>query len=111
MKLTFLDPGQLRTEMMLQNIVESADGCGGVVVTWADVALVWTAIETVSPRTESFGGRQIDEASHRVTMRHRGDVKPGQRLVHVNKNYRIQLVADADSTARYVTCYVLEERP
>jgi SPP1 family predicted phage head-tail adaptor len=111
MKLTFMDPGQLRTEMMLQNVVETTDGSGGFVVSWVDVALVWAAIESVSPRTESFGGRQIEEASHRITMRYRDDVKPGQRLVHASKNYRVLLVSDTDGSARYLTCYVLDERP
>ena len=111
MKLTFLDPGQLRTEMTMQNAVETPDGSGGFVVTWVDIAIVWCAIDALSPRTESFGGRQIDEASHRVTMRYRGDVKPGQRLVGQNASYRIQLTSDLDGTGRYLTCFMLEERP
>jgi SPP1 family predicted phage head-tail adaptor len=111
MKLTFMDPGQLRTEMMLQNPVETPDGSGGVAVTWSDVAMVWTAIETVSPRSESFGGRQIEEASHRVILRYRDDIRAGQRLTKSIQNYRIQLVSDLDGTGRYLTCFVLEERP
>jgi SPP1 family predicted phage head-tail adaptor len=111
MRLTFMDPGQLRTEMMVQNAVETPDGSGGFAVTWADVAVVWAAVEAVSPRTESFGARQIDEASHRVTIRFRPDVKPGQRLVRTGIPYRIHLVADVDGTGRYLSCFVTEERP
>ncbi|MGL4488779.1 MAG: phage head closure protein [Rhizobiaceae bacterium] len=111
MKLTFMDPGQLRTEMMLQDAVETPDGSGGFAVSWVDVATVWVAIEAISLRAESFGGRQIEEVSHRIVMRHRDDVKPGQRLARSSANYRVQQVADLDGTGRYLTAFALEERP
>jgi SPP1 family predicted phage head-tail adaptor len=111
MKLTFMDPGQLRTEMVLQIAQEVADGCGGFTVTWTNVATVWASIEATTLRAERFAGRQIDEVSHRVVLRYRDDVSPGQRLARGNTNYKIQLVSDLDGTARYLSCLVLEERP
>lgn len=111
MQLRFMDPGQLRTQMTLQDQIETPDDRGGFIVTWTDVSLIWATIETVVPRGEAFGGRQFEEASHRVTMRFRGDVKPGQRLVRARTNYRIQLVSDVDGSERYLTCFVVEERP
>jgi SPP1 family predicted phage head-tail adaptor len=106
-----MDPGSLRIEMILQEAIEIPDGSGGFMVLWNDIAVVWTAIEAVSPRTEGFGARQQDEASHSVTMRYRPDVKAGQRLKRGNRNYRINLVSERDGTERYLTCFVLEERP
>lgn len=111
MRLQFMDPGQLRTQMTLQDQVEKPDDSGGVIVSWADIAVVWVSIETVSPRSETFGGRQFEEASHRLIMRFRSDVKPGQRLVRLNNNYRVQMTSDVDGSARYLMCFVLEERP
>jgi SPP1 family predicted phage head-tail adaptor len=111
MKLTFLDPGQLRTEMALQEPQEVSDGCGGFTITWTNIATVWAFIETTTSRAERFASRQIEEASHRVVLRFREGVVPGQRLVRGSTIYRIQLVSDLDGTARYLSCLVLEERP
>lgn len=111
MKLTFMDPGQLRTELVLQSATESADGCGGFVVTWNSIAIVWASIEATSPRAERFAGREIEEASHRIVLRFRDDIRRGQRLIRSNTNYLIQFVSDLDGTGRYLSCLVLEERP
>ncbi len=111
MKLTFMDPGQLRTELVLQSATESADGCGGFVITWIDNATVWASIEATSPRTERFAARQIEEASHRIVLRYRDDIRAGQQLTRANTHYLIQLVSDLDGTGRYLSCLVLEERP
>ncbi len=109
MKLQFMDPGNLRTQLSLQDPIEIPDGSGGFTTTWTERALVWAALEPVSPRLESWGQRQISEAAHRITMRFRNDVRSGQRLVSATKVFRIELATDLDGTARYLVCQVREE--
>jgi SPP1 family predicted phage head-tail adaptor len=111
MQMTLIDPGQLRSAMALDEAFETPDGCGGFTTSWAEIATIWAAIEPASSRTESFGGRLVEEATHRITMRFRNDVRQGQRLRKMDKVYRIQLVSDPDGTERYLTCRVREELP
>jgi SPP1 family predicted phage head-tail adaptor len=110
MQLTFMDPGQLRTEIVIKNPVETPDGSGGFVVTYQDGGTVWALVDTLSSRLDNFGAREIDEASHRIVVRFRDDLKPGQRLSRLNTNYTIKMVKDLDGTSRYLSCFILEDR-
>ncbi len=109
MKLQFMDPGNLRIQLSLQDPIETPDGSGGFVTTWTERALVWAALEPATPRLEAWGQRQISEAAHRITMRFRSDVRSGQRLASAIKTYRIELVSDLDSTSRYLVCQARED--
>jgi SPP1 family predicted phage head-tail adaptor len=109
MRLQFMDPGNLRTQLSLQDPTETPDGSGGFVTTWTERALVWAALEPASQRLESWGQRQVSEAAHRITMRFRNDVRSGQRLVSTTKTYRIELATDLDGTGRYLVCQAREE--
>lgn len=58
--------GQLRTRLMLQAPVESADGQGGVVRSYADVGTVWAQVTLLASR-ESVGA-DADGARTRVRI-------------------------------------------
>lgn len=110
MRLTFFDPGQLRQSMTLEAPSETADGMGGFVVTWNEIAFVWAHITTASHRIEDFAARQLIEATHTVTIRFRQGVGDGQRFNAGGRYYRILTVEDLDGTRRYLACKVREER-
>ncbi len=109
MKLQFMDPGNLRTQLSLQDAAETPDGSGGFVTTWSERAIMWAALEPASQRLEAWGQRQVSEAGTRITLRFRNDVRSGQRLVSASKIYRIELVSDWDGTGRYLVCLAREE--
>ena len=108
MKAAFLDPGALRTELLLQSAVLTGDGLGGHTAAWQDVATVFGLIEPVS-QTSRFGAGQVqEEYTHRVTIRRRDGVAPGMRFVSQVRIFDILTVHDPDETGRYLACRVRE---
>lgn len=102
MQLKFFDAGQLRTAMVLEEPVETPDGQGGFSVTWTERASVWALLEPVGGRVELFADRAAVLSTHRIWLRHREDVKPGQRLRRDTRSFRIDQAEDADGTRRYL---------
>lgn len=99
----------LRERLTLEAPVREADGGGGAVVTWAEVAVVWAA---VAPRT---GGETITadrtsgRVSHEITIRFRAGVRPEMRFRDGARMFDILAVFDKDNTRRFLTC-LAEER-
>lgn len=111
MRLTFFDPGQLRQAMTLEAPTETPDGMGGFVVTWSETGFVWGHVSVASHRIENIASRQLNEATHTVTIRFRDGVNDSQRFNANGRFYRILSVEDVDGTRRYLACKVREERP
>lgn len=109
MQLKFFDAGQLRTQMALEDPVETPDGQGGFALTWAERAIVWAALEPAGGRAEVYADRTDTLSTHRIWLRHRDDVKPGQRLRRDARAYRIDQAEDADGTRRYLIVRATEE--
>ena len=102
MQLRFIDAGQLRTQMVLEDPVETADGQGGFAVTWSERATLWAMVEPSGSRAALFADRAAVLSTHRIWLRHRDDVRPGQRLRRGTRSYRIDQSEDADGTRRYL---------
>ncbi len=102
MQLKFFDAGQLRTHMVLEDPVETPDGQGGFAVSWTERATVWAALEPVGSRAALFADRAAVLSTHRIWLRHREDVKPGQRLRRDTRFFRIDQAEDTDGTRRYL---------
>ena len=54
MQLKFLDPGQLRTQLTLEQPVETPDGQGGFTLTWTTLATLWALVEPLGGRARSL---------------------------------------------------------
>ncbi len=93
--------GRLRHRIILQSPGGgTADGGGGVSVAWTDVATVWAAIEPFKGR-ERLHAQQIENPlSHKVTIRHRGDVTPKMRLKFGARLLNIRAVIDPAERGR-----------
>ncbi len=102
MQLKFFDAGQLRTQLVLEDPVETPDGQGGFAVAWTERATVWAMVEPSGSRAALFADRAAVLSTHRIWLRHRDDVRPGQRLKRGVQSYRIDQAEDADGTRRYL---------
>jgi SPP1 family predicted phage head-tail adaptor len=102
MQLRFFDAGQLRTQLVLEDPVEAPDGQGGFAISWTERAAVWAMVEPSGGRAALYAGRAAVLSTHRIWLRHRDDVKPGQRLRRGVRLYRIDQAEDADGTRRYL---------
>jgi SPP1 family predicted phage head-tail adaptor len=110
MRLTFIDPGQLRHEMQLETQIRTADGSGGFTESWQAVATVFAHIEPVSAAQSFIGAQDREAVTHRITMRHRTNVKSGMRLAKGGRHFRLVTVRDPDETGRFLLC-LTEEMP
>jgi SPP1 family predicted phage head-tail adaptor len=101
--------GDLRTRMTLEAPSRAADGGGGAVVTWDEVAVPWAK---VTPRSgaESFEyDRVAGKVSHEIVIRHRSDVTPEMRFRLGARVFDIRAAFDPDGRRHWLRCLV-EER-
>ena len=106
--MEFIDPGMLRTELIVEDAIDSGDGAGGVVREWVEVATVFAHVEPVRARTRySADQRQVD-ITHRITLRHRGDLFRRMRFRRGDRVFAIETIADPDETCRYLVCETRE---
>lgn len=111
MPTIMLDPGMLRTELVLQQAVLADDGTGGNTQSWVETAVIFAHVEPLASRNSRRAGREIQETTHRITIRYRDGVEPGMRLVRNSRCFRIATVSDPDETGRYLVCRTVEDTP
>lgn len=109
MQTLFIDPGMLSHELVLEKPVETTDGAGGFTTVWDSVATIWAKLEPINPEREFWSGRSVSEQTHRVTLRHRDDVRQGMRFRRQARLFPILAVQDADETGRYLIARTREE--
>lgn len=104
-----IDPGEMRTELLLEQATPTPDGAGGFTETWSEIATVFARLQPTVAR-ERFGADQtLEEVTHRVTIRHRPDVASGMRFVMGDRVLSILTVHDSDETGRYLICRTREQ--
>lgn len=111
MRSVFLDPGRLRTELSLQAAARVSDGQGGFAETWSEVGSVFALVEPVAARDVFAADRPGAEATHRVTIRARGDVAAGMRFARGARVFPILAVHDPDESGRFLVCRTREATP
>lgn len=95
--------GRLRHRLLLQSKVVTRDSYGAAIITWADQATVWGAIEPLSG-AEYFSQAQVqDEAKVRIVIRFYDGVDTTWRVKHDNKYYDLVDVLDHDEKHKMLT--------
>ena len=108
MRLTFIDPGTLRTEFRLEQVTQTPDGFGGKAEVWNEIAVVFGRFEPLTVGQMFRAEQDIECATHRITIRMRAGVKSGLRFKLAARLFRIVTVSDPDETGRYLNCYCEE---
>ncbi|MGE0280226.1 MAG: phage head closure protein [Rhizobiaceae bacterium] len=108
MATVFIDPGRLRSELALQQSVQTADGLGGFSETWVEMATLFGQIEPIAAREVFGAGQTLETVTHRITVRWRHDLKSGMRLSRLGRSFDVLTVHDPDETGRYLACRVRE---
>ncbi len=101
--------GDLRHRLTIEQAVDIADGFGGRDRVWQAVATAWAAISDTSGTAGTVAGAEASGATHAVTLRHRGDLRPGMRFSGDGRVFRILSVVDRDGRKAWLTCQVVEE--
>ncbi len=103
-----IDPGALRTELVLEAVTDTSDGLGGQVESWSAVAAIFAHLEPVAA-SEKFGaGQTLETVTHLVTMRQEQVVASGMRFTQGGRIFDILTVHDPDETGRYFVCQTRE---
>lgn len=109
MRAMFIDPGALRTELVLEQCSTLPDGLGGHAETWTEIATVFALVEPVTTQAVFGADQTLETITHRVTIRWRGDTASGMRF---NRNGRLLVIVtvhDPDESARYLICRTREK--
>jgi len=108
MLLEFIDPGKLRIPLELQQIVDVADGQGGITRSYSTLANVYGHINPVGSRRTNRGHGDEVTTTHRIIVRYRTDIAPDQRFISNNRSFDIQTVRDLDESQRFLLCECVE---
>lgn len=105
---------RLNTPLLLEAPVRVEDGIGGHAVVWTPLGQVWGALKASAGRESRGEVGAVSVVTWAVTLRGApaGDPrrpKAGQRLRHGPRVFRIEAVAEADPTGRFLTCFAKEE--
>ena len=111
MNLQFIDAGQFRTPLILQENRPFFDEYGGFQDQWTEIAHCWGQIEPQNSAALQFAQQNIAHISHHITVRFRKDISTAQRFVRQARVFTILGYRDPDETQRYLICSVREEKP
>jgi len=102
---------KLHHRLTLEAPDESADGAGGVVRGWSALGEVWASIEPIGANDAVVAGKRLGALTHRVTLRHRGDLTLNHRFRLGARVFTVRALRDPDEQIRFLECLVAEERP
>ncbi len=108
MRRAQFDPGALRHRLTLLRPVETPDGCGGIQVTWENVATVWAALTPVRARSFLEAQQDKDEVRMIIHLRHRDDVEAGWQCTIGERILEIETIHDPDQRRCYLECEARE---
>lgn len=94
-----IDPGRLKTRLLIEAPVETDDGQGGVTRSFAQVATVWAAVTPVVARATGSAVEADAEgatARYRIVLRSNFALTLQHRLVDGARIYRIAAIRDLD---------------
>lgn len=104
----FVDPGSLRTALILERCETAQDASGGLTESWVEQAVVMARIEPAAASSVFGADQRLEQTTHRVTLRWREGVASGMRFTKGARHFTIQTVHDPDERERYLVCRVME---
>ena len=104
----FVDPGALRSRLVLQATTPVPDGLGGFAEGWSDVAAVFARIEPVAADSRFGAGQTLETVTHHITLRRRAGIEAGMRFAGGSRHFDIVTVHDPDESGRYLLCRTRE---
>ncbi|MFV0492424.1 MAG: head-tail adaptor protein [Pseudorhodobacter sp.] len=108
-------PVRLNRCLVLETPQKAPDGMGGNTITWRPLGRIWA--EVLPGSGKEIGGEEalLSYIPYRVTVRGApvgSDARPvpGQRFREDTRFFEILAVTERDVEARYLRCFVREER-
>lgn len=95
--------------MVLEKPTRLPDGAGGATLAWSGAGIVAAEIVPLRAGERGVGAGIADLALHKIFIRHRGDVAPGDRFRLAARIFLILAVSDPPEDGRYLACLAEEE--
>lgn len=106
---------RLRHRMTLQEEIRTADSYGGYARSWQDVCTLWAEIiplQSLNRRSETMETGQIQATvTHKITLRYRSQITPGQRLTFEGRAFNIRSVINTHEDHRSLEILAEEGGP
>ncbi len=103
------EPGRLRLRLILEKPAATPDGAGGRTLAWSASGIVAAELVPVRPEERGWGEGIADLTLHKVTIRYRTDVEPGDRFRLGARTFLLLAVSDPEEDGRYLVCLAEEE--
>jgi SPP1 family predicted phage head-tail adaptor len=94
--------GRLRERVVLEAPVETADGAGGVVRTYATQATLWAEIAAVGAKADVIADAVGASVTHRITIRSGVDVTARHRFRLGARIFDVVSMRGADPQGRFM---------
>lgn len=91
-----IDPGQLKTRLVVQQPVETPDDQGGVTRTWTTFATVWAQVTPLAARREVQADADGATQAYRIVLRSNLSLTLQHRFSDGARVYRIAAIRDRD---------------
>jgi SPP1 family predicted phage head-tail adaptor len=91
-----IDPGQLKTRLVVQQPVETLDDQGGVVRTWTTFATVWAQVTPLAARRDVQADTDGVTQNYRIVLRSHLSLTLQHRFSDGARIYRIVAIRERD---------------
>lgn len=91
-----IDPGQLKTRLVIQQPVQTPDDQGGVVRSWTTFATVWAQVTPLTARRDTEADADGVTQSYRIVLRSHLSLTLQHRFSDGTRIYRIAAIRERD---------------
>ena len=91
-----IDPGQLKTRLVIQQPVETPDDQGGVVRTWSTFATVWAQVTPLASRRNVEADADCVTQDYRIVLRSHLSLTLQHRFSDGARIYRIVAIRERE---------------
>ncbi|WP_439573053.1 phage head closure protein [Phreatobacter sp.] len=106
-----VNPGVLRHRLLLEGPVETPDGSGGTVRSFAGEASLWGLIQPLGGTEARQQDRLAQRLTHRILLRRREGLTAAHRLRRGTRLFDIRAVLEDVPKRGYLTCHCEETSP
>jgi SPP1 family predicted phage head-tail adaptor len=100
--------GTLTERVELQSRSATSESEGGIVAVFTPIATVWARVRRLSARQAFVADARGQGITHGVVIRHRSDVKTGDRMIHRGIVLEIVAASDLNGRRAYLSCQCIE---
>lgn len=104
--MTMPQSGGLRARVAIERELPIAEAGGSYAPNWQTLATLWAQIEPIAGRVVRQGERLESRVTHRITLRYRGDITAGMRVVWGSQRFSIQAVINLGAQNRFTQLLV-----